>query len=1317
MTDKLQEYLQNPAALIDSDYRNLLRNSLQEVLILSRESVQPVEEQIESRYRYVELQANEEFQKAKAKVDARFQAAMEEARQKHRDELESIESKGRADLGALNANTETWRDHVVSKAEAHEQQAQRNCDYEVMTAENIAEGNVSKYEQERRKIEHGVTDANARLDSLCEQADAIVRYYCKSVPERMAQSVRQEGEARNGESKFREQEELAERHLAILESVWTPRLFVGMRPFVLTALLCGAAVGLTWLASRLAGENLPRFSLMGPAAFAVMLAAVLVVGKILWKRGRSEVFQSYELFQEAIAGARAALERRAEHALAEVDNFIRKTIETRDQEVHKWKKQLQAAKRQAAHMREGPLRDIEASHKQSLAQLEENLADARQGAQEAHRSKQEALQQKHDQELDEIQQRYHAATKDSQEAYDSARGLLRSRWREGMLCIEAMLKKTADLEKTLRVDFGDRLWSDWMPNNEFRSVFRFGCVNLDLHQLGENVVEQSGVSVDCSEPIKLPALLAFPDRGSLLLQTPREGRDEAIKALRAVMVRLFTSLPPGRVNFTIFDPVGLGENFAGFMHAADHHEALVGRRIWTDTTQMHQRLVDLTEHMENVIQKYLRNEFETIEQYNRQAGELAEPYRFLVIADFPVNFDEQSARCLSSIVNSGPRCGVYTLIMYDDRHKLPAGVTVDDLAPNSVHIAHADGRFVWQDPVLRHFPLELDAPPAEERLTQIMHTVGLAATDATRVEVPFQSIAPKDDEYWTLDSRNGISVPVGRTGATRLQQLDLGRGVAQHVLIAGKTGSGKSTLLHVVITNLALWYSPDEIELHLIDFKRGVEFKPYVKHKLPHARTVAIESDREFGLSILQQLDAEMARRGEMFRQAHVQDIGGYRRATGEVLRRAVLIVDEFQVFFAEDDRISQDAAVFLEQLVRQGRAFGIHVLLGSQTLGGASGLARSTMGQMAVRIALQCSEADSQLILDDNNLAARLLSRPGEAIYNDAGGMVMGNSPFQTAWLPESRRDECLERIANLAKERAIETEPAVVFEGNVPADLAENGYLAAQLAQPWPTTTPAAPCAWLGEPVAIRHPTVVTFRRQSGANLLIVGQREQAALGLISAALIGLAMQHGPGSARFVILDGSPDDSAEAGVLERVAAVFPHEHTIVQWRDVPETINDLAAEVQRRNENNELDAPTVYLLVHGLHRYRALRRMEDDFMFSADAETAPRPDRQLAEMLRDGPLVHVHTLIWVDTLAAVERMLDRQTLREFDSRVLFQMSTADSSNLIDSPLANQLGLHRALLYDEDRGGIEKFRPYATVGSDWLESVKSQIANKSRKC
>src|SRR5436190_13884648 len=226
---------------------------------------------------------------------------------------------------------------------------------------------------------------------------------------------------------------------------------------------------------------------------------------------------------------------------------------------------------------------------------------------------------------------------------------------------------------------------------------------------------------------------------------------------------------------------------------------------------------------------------------------------------------------------------------------------------------------------------------------------------------------------------------------------------------------------------------------------------------------------------------------------------------------RTLLIIDEFQEFFSEDDKLAQEAGLLLDRLVRQGRAFGIHLLLGSQTIGGTSGLARSTIGQMAVRIALQTSEADSHLILGDNNSAARLLSRPGEAIYNDQGGLVEGNSPFQVAWLPDDRKDAYLQRVSKRAG-TGNGRDSLVIFEGNAPADMQKNARLNQLLdAADWPasSTTTNPPLGWVGDPVAIKDPTAVVLRRQSGANLLVIGQQEDGAMATLVSCMISLAAQ----------------------------------------------------------------------------------------------------------------------------------------------------------------------------------------------------------------
>ena len=57
--------------------------------------------------------------------------------------------------------------------------------------------------------------------------------------------------------------------------------------------------------------------------------------------------------------------------------------------------------------------------------------------------------------------------------------------------------------------------------------------------------------------------------------------------------------------------------------------------------------------------------------------------------------------------------------------------------------------------------------------------------------------------------------------------------------------------------------------------------------------------------------------------------------------------------------------------------------------------------------------------------------------------------------------------------------------------------------------------------------------------------------------------------------------------------------------------------------------------------------------------------------------------------------------------------MNATDSSNLIDSPMGSRLGPNRALLYVEEVGSAEKFRPYGTASDDWVARTSRQIAGE----
>jgi DNA segregation ATPase FtsK/SpoIIIE, S-DNA-T family len=897
----------------------------------------------------------------------------------------------------------------------------------------------------------------------------------------------------------------------------------------------------------------------------------------------------------------------------------------------------------------------------------------------------------------------------------------------------------------------DNRWELWQPGEEER-LPRFGRVG-QFHETIAAPMELPPGAPPFQE-ICLPAFVPLLGERNIVFKAQAAGKAQAIGAMQSLILRLLALTPPGKLRFTLLDPMGLGQNVAGFMYLADFSEQLVSAKAWTESAQIDQQLGELTAHMEDVIQKYLRNQYASMEEFNAGAGEVAEPYRVLVVFDFPSNFSEQAQRRLLSICQNGPRCGVYTLILQDTSLPRPQAIDMKEIDRTAIVIAHNGRRFAWQEEGLQSAALELDAPPnmtlqrdPEATLFgRILTNVGRAAKDAGRVEVPFEKpfdlfpdqlfahpedypglkhpVDPRDPStWWTASSAEGLTAFLGRVGAQRVQCLSLGQGTSHHVLLAGRTGSGKSSTLHSIITGLSVLYSPEELELYLIDFKKGVEFKAYATYRLPHARVIAIESEREFGLSVLRGLDAELKRRADLFRLAGVDDLPTYREKTGRVMPRILLLVDEFQEFFTENDAVAAGAAQILDRLARQGRSFGVHLLLASQSLAGVFAqegysLARSTRDQMQVRIALQSSEADSRLILAEDNMAARSLNRPGAAIYNAHSGQIEGNNPFQVAWLPDDTRDRYLEKLNTLAQDRGFKpVVPQRVFEGNAPAEVRDSVLESAIAASTWPSQGRTVP-AYLGESSTIMQPVSAQFRRRAGSNLLVVGRNDEIALAMMLTGLVSLAAFHAPahGGARFFVLDFTPPDGLYADRLARLAEMLPRRVRVAERSQMRDVLSELTDVVEQRAREGDAGSSPIYLVVFGLHWARDLRigGLEGQGNRAALPNDGPSLPERFATILRDGPPLGVHSLIWCDTLQSLTNTLSPRSLRDVAMRVVLQMGAQDSRTLVDTEMASRLGVFQALYSNEDEGRLEKFRPYALPAEYWLAWAGDRLRDKA---
>ena len=254
----------------------------------------------------------------------------------------------------------------------------------------------------------------------------------------------------------------------------------------------------------------------------------------------------------------------------------------------------------------------------------------------------------------------------------------------------------------------------------------------------------------------------------------------------------------------------------------------------------------------------------------------------------------------------------------------------------------------------------------------------------------FRDIISKD--LFSMDASKSLRIPVGVGDGDSIVNISIGEGSSHHGLIAGATGSGKSTLLHTLIMSGMLHYSPDQLHLYLMDFKSGTEFKIYESVKLPHIQLLALDAMQEFGESILEKLVTEMEVRAKAFKEeaGGVSKIKDYINVTGKPMPRILVIMDEFQILFndATNRKVANRCAELTKRIVTEGRSFGIHLFMATQSTRIISDLTLSsgTIEQMRIRVGLKCGENDARYLFSDQNdtKALAMMKGPiGTAVMN----------------------------------------------------------------------------------------------------------------------------------------------------------------------------------------------------------------------------------------------------------------------------------------------------------------------------------------------
>lgn len=256
------------------------------------------------------------------------------------------------------------------------------------------------------------------------------------------------------------------------------------------------------------------------------------------------------------------------------------------------------------------------------------------------------------------------------------------------------------------------------------------------------------------------------------------------------------------------------------------------------------------------------------------------------------------------------------------------------------------------------------------------------------IEVPNKVDKPLYLSEVTANCRDEdkVALPAGVNTNGLLTKITLAE--APHLLVAGTTGSGKSMFLNQLICSVLVNYRPTEVQLCLIDLKRGVEFGPY--EGVPHLLTPNSYSPEEAAYTI-ESLKALMDNRYRTFGMV-ARDISSYNEVSENKMPRVMVVIDELAALVASLKTTLEDI-IWIAQL---GRAAGIHLVLATQHPS-RDILTGRLKANIASRVAFATSSAiDSRVILDRNG--AENLTGNGDALL-DFGKHT--DTRIQTAFVP----------------------------------------------------------------------------------------------------------------------------------------------------------------------------------------------------------------------------------------------------------------------------------------------------------------------------
>lgn len=789
--------------------------------------------------------------------------------------------------------------------------------------------------------------------------------------------------------------------------------------------------------------------------------------------------------------------------------------------------------------------------------------------------------------------------------------------------------------------------------------------------------------------------------GNLQLIYNRQYMASCYGIANTMISRMLMSVPNGGINIYMVDLHEKEGSSNAFKNLNKNTYRIISR---------HDELISLLNnvsiHIENVIQNLLKDDITSLSDYNKGKTN-KEAYQLIVLKDVPIGYNSEVWVKLSEIMYNGPRAGVSVILLVND--DVVNGS--EEMQKGYHHLQNAikNSPHETLNLITQELPSQLSHTNhslrfdilSSQHISDIVKRVNQDMEMKEETVLHYTDYMLPEKEWWTGQSANRIDLPFGMSSDMKITSLQITQESGQNsAVVIGIPGSGKSVFLHTIIVSAITHYSPKELQLYLLDFS-GVEFNTYAQHKLPHARVIAPEAEREFGLSILRELKAEGDRRMALCRENDVTNIVELKeKKPNMVVPRLLVIIDEFQKLFEIDtDKISQEANRYIHIIIQEYRKFGINLILATQKLPSKGILPRDLI---ANRVVFKSDPTDFGELIKWPSQMPKPRLQTGVCIYNEESGSEYANNVTRGFFVKASTElNVILDSVTAFAKTRHMLIDEDLtlrVFRSNDLPDYADKRMLEKHYQL---HDVPQEVGVYVGENIAVSDSDVfVPLHKESNNNILIVGGRQDVAKKIAYYTILSQSIAHNVDTATFAFCNFMRNDD-ESQILynsEQIDAIKQTAKWIEARRsdEVMVMLQNLKELVDyRKSMEEESELEHVYLHVFPFQMGR---------MFDMVGSTGDRPSecsKLLEAILRDGPSLGVFTVLQVDNLSNLNK-IGRGVLNLFNHRIALQMTENDSNKVVGTAAANKLKIsgrpssdYRALYYNVINNEITKFKPY----------------------